>query len=284
MFGYVTVFKPELKIKEYEAYKGVYCTLCKEMGKEYGLFSRFLLSYDGAFYVMYKMGISKECISAEKSHCSFNPCKKCMKITCNNNVYKLASTITVILAYFKLIDNLHDSNFFKKLLLYIIYPYFAFLKNKALNKYPDIFDTIKKSIYEQFENEKDSNAPIDKYADSSAKMLAWLFSYGESEENFELSHNFGYHLGRVVYFLDAFDDYKTDIKENSFNPFINSDNFLNDAVEAINLSNGFLAESLSKHNFSNFKEIIENVILEGINFQTERIVNKHRRVKNDESL
>lgn len=284
MFGYVTVFKPELKIKEYEAYKGVYCTLCKEMSKEYGLFSRFLLSYDGAFYVMYKMGISKECISAEKSHCSFNPCKKCMKITCNNNVYKLASTITVILAYFKLIDNLHDSNFFKKLLLYIIYPYFAFLKNKALKKYPDIFDTIKNSIYEQFENEKDSNAPIDKYADSSAKMLAWLFSYGESKENFELSHNFGYHLGRVVYFLDAFDDYKTDIKENSFNPFIKSDNFLNDAVEAINLSNGFLAESLSKHNFSNFKEIIENVILEGIKFQTERIVNKHRGVKNDESL
>ena len=52
MFGYVTAYKPELKIKDYEAYKGVYCTLCKEMGKEYGLLSRFLLSYDGAFYVL----------------------------------------------------------------------------------------------------------------------------------------------------------------------------------------------------------------------------------------
>mgnify|MGYP006393699639 FL=1 len=57
MFGYVTVYKPELKIKEFEAYKGIYCTLCKEMGKEYGLLSRFLLSYDGAFFVMYKMAI-----------------------------------------------------------------------------------------------------------------------------------------------------------------------------------------------------------------------------------
>ena len=103
MFGYVTVYKPELKVKEYEAYKGIYCTLCKEMGKEYGILSRFLLSYDGAFYVLYKMGIANENVSAEKSRCTFNPCKKCAKITCESDIYKLASTITVVLAYFKLV-------------------------------------------------------------------------------------------------------------------------------------------------------------------------------------
>ena len=30
MFGYVRPFKPELRMKEYEAYKAVYCGLCKE--------------------------------------------------------------------------------------------------------------------------------------------------------------------------------------------------------------------------------------------------------------
>ena len=69
MFGYVTIYKPELKIKEYEAYKGVYCTLCKEMGKEYGVLSRFLLSYDGAFYVMYKLGLSKDNINQRQTQC-----------------------------------------------------------------------------------------------------------------------------------------------------------------------------------------------------------------------
>ena len=73
MFGYVTVYKPELKVKEYEAYKGIFCTLCKEMGKEYGILSRFLLSYDGTFYVIYKMGLSNEKVTAEKSRCTFNP-------------------------------------------------------------------------------------------------------------------------------------------------------------------------------------------------------------------
>ena len=36
------------------------------MGKEYGVLSRFLLSYDGAFYVIYKMGLSNEKVTAEK--------------------------------------------------------------------------------------------------------------------------------------------------------------------------------------------------------------------------
>ena len=44
MFGYVRIFKPELKVREYEEYKAVYCTLCKTLGKEYGLVSRLLLS------------------------------------------------------------------------------------------------------------------------------------------------------------------------------------------------------------------------------------------------
>ena len=135
MFGYVTVYKPELKVKEYEAYKGVYCTLCKEMGKEYGILSRFLLSYDGAFYVLYKMGLNNENVTAEKSHCTFNPFKKCAKITCESDIYKLASTVTVVLAYFKLVDNLKDGKGIKKLLLYLLLPYFS-AKAMASNTCP----------------------------------------------------------------------------------------------------------------------------------------------------
>ena len=155
MFGYVTINKPELKIKEYEAYKGVYCTLCKEMGKEYGFLSRFLLSYDGAFYVMYKLGLSQDKINVANSRCSFNPCKKCMKITCENNVYKLACAITVILAYFKLVDNLHDCNIIKKIFLYMLYPYFSFICKKARKKHPHIYDIVNNGMKEQFKTESE---------------------------------------------------------------------------------------------------------------------------------
>lgn len=276
MFGYVTVYKPELKIKEYEAYKGVYCTLCKEMGKEYGILSRFLLSYDGAFYVMYKLGLSGDNISVKNSRCTFNPYKKCMKISTESDVYKLASTITVVLAYFKLVDNLHDSSFFKKILLYLIFPYFALLKNKAKKKYPEIFKTVEEGMKLQFEIEKEADPSPDKCADPTARMLAWLFAYGECGETREKAESFGYQLGRAVYFLDAFDDYSEDIKENSFNPFKNTEDIVADASLSVNLSAGALSEAFTNHQFKNFSPIIENVIFDGLNFQLNRITKKYR--------
>ncbi len=279
MFGYVTTYKPELKIKEFEAYKGVYCTLCKEMGKEYGILSRFLLSYDGAFYVIYKMAISNNKISAKNSRCSFNPCKKCMKITCDSNVYKLASTITVILAYFKVVDNLHDSGFFKKILLYLVYPYFALLKRKAIKKYPDIFNAIQEGMNGQFQVEETENSSLDMSAHHSANMLAYLLSYGESEENIEITRQFGYQLGRVIYFLDAFDDYADDMKSDSYNPFKNCDNIIDEASRSINLSIGELTKIFKQQKLYDFEPIINNILYDGLNNQLERIVNKYRGEK-----
>ncbi len=273
MFGYVTTYKPELKIKEFEAYKGVYCTLCKEMGKEYGLLSRFLLSYDGAFYVIYKMAISNNKISAKNSRCSFNPCKKCMKITCDSNVYKLASTITVILAYFKVVDNLHDSGFFKKILLYLIYPYFALLKIKAKKKYPDIFNIVQDGMTAQFEVEKNKNASIDLSAHNTAHILGQLFAYNECDS--EYSYKFGYQLGRVVYFLDAFDDYEDDLKTSSFNPFFNNANVVEEATKTINMSVGELTNISKQQELNEFKPIIENIVYDGLNYQLEKIKTKH---------
>ena len=273
MFGYVTIYKPELKIKEYEAYKGVYCTLCKEMGKEYGLLSRFLLSYDGAFYVMYKLGLSKDNINVTNSRCTFNPCKKCMKITTESDVYKLASTITVVLAYFKLVDNLHDSNFFKKLLLYLIYPYFAILKNKAKKKYLEIFKIVEDGMKSQFEIEKSHNQSIDLSAHNTADILGKLFAHNEEDK--ERTYNFGYQLGRVVYFLDAFDDFEDDVKSSSFNPFIQYKNLLEEASHTINMSIGELVHILEQQKLYDFQPIIENVIYDGLNYQLEKIKNKH---------
>lgn len=276
MFGYVTVYKPELKIKEFEAYKGVYCTLCKEMGKEYGVLSRFLLSYDGAFYVIYKMGMSNDKVKAEKSRCTFNPCKKCTKISCNSNIYKLASTVTVVLAYFKLVDNLKDSKPLKKLLLYMLYPYFSLLKRKAVKKHPDIYKKIEEGMEEQFETEKDSNTSLDKSADATAKMLGWLFAYGENENNEKIAYDFGYQLGRTIYFLDAFDDYEKDLKDKSFNPFKNCNNVIEDASTSINLSIGALSQIHEKQENNQFSPIIDNIIYDGLNYQLERIIKKYR--------
>ena len=53
MFGYVTVHKEELKIKEYETYKGFYCGACQALKQEYGLPGQLTLSYDMTFLTLF---------------------------------------------------------------------------------------------------------------------------------------------------------------------------------------------------------------------------------------
>ena len=76
MFGYVRVDKPELKVKEYEMYKAVYCSLCKSLGKHYGILSRFTLSYDFTFLALLNMSLKDGCNIIEQKRCAFNPLKK----------------------------------------------------------------------------------------------------------------------------------------------------------------------------------------------------------------
>ena len=52
MFGYVTVDKPELKVKEFYQYKAYYCGLCRTLNEEYGFRGRMTLTYDMTFLVV----------------------------------------------------------------------------------------------------------------------------------------------------------------------------------------------------------------------------------------
>ena len=77
MFGYVTVWKPEMKVKEFEVYNAVYCGLCREMGRRYGTLSKFCLSYDLTFISLLSIGMSGGFEGAEQRRCRVNPLKKC---------------------------------------------------------------------------------------------------------------------------------------------------------------------------------------------------------------
>lgn len=57
MFGYIKPVRSELKVREAEEYRAVYCGLCNELGKSFGLFAKMTLSYDFAFMAMLFMSL-----------------------------------------------------------------------------------------------------------------------------------------------------------------------------------------------------------------------------------
>lgn len=73
------------------------------------------LSYDATFLYLYRAAISEvaDC-KYEKGVCPFNPLKKCGYICGQDKAFEFVASVTVILSYFKLIDSINDSGFFKR--------------------------------------------------------------------------------------------------------------------------------------------------------------------------
>ena len=80
MFGYVTPEKPEMKVKEFESYRAMYCGLCKQLKADYGFLPRMLLNYDLVTVALLADGLSGETGSPCRERCIANPLqKRCMQ-------------------------------------------------------------------------------------------------------------------------------------------------------------------------------------------------------------
>ena len=145
MFGYIRASKGELKIKEYELYKGVYCTLCKVLGKNYGIISRFTLNYDFTFLTLLNMSLSEDCDKFQQKSCTFNPLKKCNYCKENNDL-KMPSAAAMIMLYYKLKDNVTDEKGIKKLGYLCLKPIFSKAHKKAASSYPEIEQAVNEYI------------------------------------------------------------------------------------------------------------------------------------------
>ena len=108
MFGYLQIQKSELLVRESEAYKAVYCGLCRQMGKDYSVFTRFTLSYDCTFYAMLLMSLNRSCKGFKDGRCTCNPLKKCKFATDSGDAYRKAAAFSMISVYYKIIDDIQE--------------------------------------------------------------------------------------------------------------------------------------------------------------------------------
>ncbi len=110
MFGYVKVYQPELKMGEFEQYRGMYCSLCRTLGKRYGILAQMTLSYDVTFLSVLHMALSEECPGFTKGHCPYNPFKK-RTCCCANAALDTCADAAMLLVYHKTLDTIADDRF-----------------------------------------------------------------------------------------------------------------------------------------------------------------------------
>lgn len=276
MLGYVRAYRPEMKFKDYDLYKGVYCSLCKSIGKRYGLIARLTLSYDFTFLAILRMAVREKKVCMKKSHCSFNPLKKCYDCSGSSADIAYTADVSMLTFYYKIKDNIADSGFFKKLLCKMLLPYANHIYKKARKNNPVIAEKLGNLMEEQALAEK-RGAGIDEAADASAKMLAEMVSTDiESSDNKALRW-VGYYLGRWVYLIDAVDDCEDDMKSGSFNPLkrrYGTSDFKDYCERMLSLTVGEAINNLNKLEIYRFYDIINNVMIYGTDCSAKKVIYK----------
>ena len=296
MFGYIKVDRAELLGKEYDAYKGIYCALCRQLGRDYSIFARFILSYDCTFYAMLALDIEKEPLCYEQKCCRFNPFKKCLYAKTESASLSLAAALSVISAYYKLRDDLIDSPWYKRLACRLLQPFFSRWRKKAAKKYPDMDAFVAKMLDSQIQAEHDENCMTDMAAQPTADMLKAACEM--LVDNLTLRDNLepvrtkrilgatGYFMGRWIYLIDAADDYEKDKKNGGFNPYLlpqTTDEPLDRYIE--HSLNNALSEALLSYGLlekGRFDPIILNVLqVSCVKIQNE-ILNRFRQTESED--
>lgn len=285
LFGYVSVFKDELKVREYNIYRGYYCGLCKALGKYFSQSVRLGLNYDFAFLALTMGAMSEKKTEIRQEHCVIHPLSK-RPVSHDEQALSYAAHMSIMVTYFKLVDDYNDLKSLKSIFAILFYK--RQLK-KCKKQYAYEYNLIEKQLKELSCLEKQHCDDIDRTADCFAKILECLFtpSYLHLTESGKRAlGEFGYHLGRFIYIIDALQDICEDDKHQNYNPILQKDRKEGEDIHAfcrrikekycftLTLTLDAMAKSFELIPFRRYRAILENVVYLGLRGVLDRVIEK----------
>lgn len=236
VFGYIRTFPPELRGRESVAYRAVYCGLCRELGHIGGQTARLSLSYDMTYLALLRLTTNGQVPTVRPKRCFIHPLRKEPAVLDSDDV-RYAACLTVLLSYYKLLDDRQDERGIKRLRASLMLPGYARRRRSLMKnrKKPgrsgltgQTVETVIKAdalIGATMEKLRQSEAAremsVDKPADTFGKMMGELASLGLTDKTAAaLCRGICYRTGRWVYITDAADDYADDVKRGRYNPFV----------------------------------------------------------------
>ncbi len=221
MFGLMRAKKCGMSDDEKEFRRLNYCGTCKTMGSLYGQKSRLLLNHDTVFLAEILSALSDETPTDwQNPYQSFN----CLNLPKSEMPVSLqfAATATVILTEFKLADHIADEGKRR----------FQFARkafSKEFQRAENLLETrnfplaeVKEILNSQNSREKTEKS-LDSLAFPTAQTTAIFFREGVRQigrNEFENpAFEIGFAFGKLIYLLDAFEDYEKDFRSQQFNAF-----------------------------------------------------------------
>ena len=236
MFGYVTVNRPEMKVKELELYRSYYCGLCHALHERYGRRGQMLLSYDGTFLAILLTGLYEPKESERMVRCVVHPAVR-HKETSNCYV-NYAADMNVLLSYRKAVDDWRDERKpSARALAMLLHGDYCRIRDRyprqerALAKNIRLLHRMEKQGMDKAGEEKGRDggsgtdrlfavlAGIENAAGYTGAFLAEMCVPRRDRWERDL-RTIGFYLGKFIYLIDAYDDLETDAKKGNFNPLL----------------------------------------------------------------
>ncbi|NLW73946.1 MAG: hypothetical protein GX057_03495 [Clostridiales bacterium] len=218
MFGYVRAYEPELKMREYEYYRAVYCGLCRSYGKCAGCLSRFALSYDFVFLALVRIALVGEKSEFEQRRCAAHPAKKRNQMLPNPQL-DFCARAAVLLTYHKLRDDISDENGLRRHIAKAALLPANRMRRRAAAALPGLDEIIEAGIGELGRLEAEKVASVDLPAGVFGGIVEDILSYGLEGKPAAVARQIGRHIGKWLYIADALDDFPEDIRLGRYNPF-----------------------------------------------------------------
>jgi hypothetical protein len=211
--------KPELRVKELEAYKGYYCGLCKAIRDQYTHAARFMLNYDCAVLSLLLASMSDGLPQVTQERCAASPFKRKTVVHAREAAY--AATVNVLLGCFKIDDNVADEGALSARALSLFY---RRVKKRAASNAPALAAAFEARLSALRALEQARCPEVDAVSAEFGRLLSAVFASAPFEfvdkgARQALAH-FGYHLGRWIYIADAVNDLEKDRRTGSYNVYL----------------------------------------------------------------
>lgn len=268
MFGYVKTCTPQLRICEWEAYRGIYCGLCRTLGRRFGPLARLTLSYDFTFYAALDMALREETPEFRKRSCGVNPLRRCLHCE-QNAALERAADLAVLSLWYKAEDTIEDGGFWSRCGGKLLRAMLRRQYRRAAAGYPTVDAVFAGEMQRQRALETAGSRNLDELCEPTAKMTAAMLGLlSEAPDEHRILERLGYLLGRYIYMADALDDMEKDRKRGDFNPFLRMEGepeaLKRRARQSLLLTIGEMGAALDLLAPRRFQPILENIIRLGL--------------------
>ena len=206
MFGYVVPNQAALSDEAQKRYRTAYCGLCRRIDALHGLRGRFTLSYDLTFLNLLLCSLYEGETEASSGHdrCPIHPLGGVEWRAASPTDY--CADLSVALHYYNAEDKWKDDRSllglgYEKLL--------TDCKQAAESRWPRQCSAIRTCLDRLAEYEAAGSEDLDAVSGCFGELMAELFDYRQDHWSPEL-RSIGFHLGKFIYLLDAYDDLEHD--------------------------------------------------------------------------